>query len=383
MIKKLQSKIRTIKGEYQKQNQKLKKKLRDQRKTFKMLPRNSQLENEGDLLKNDDVESDTSTTKHDHLIRAIQSMSVEEEDKILNAVHGTHEEEVDLFPFPLTCPNHTDAANILKSTNSSVIFGYHVGMMNNWRDVVRDQMRTLHRCGLGQLISKMFITYSNNETVDEELTDLKSILSRYKFADNAIIEHNSIQPIEGAAITALHHECVNRVGMQPYPPVLKDENITQTEKTVAFYIHTKGTSRFNIRGGEWGSYDKILAWRKYMEYFLIERPKLCIDKIINQGKFTCGSQFHVTVHHYSGNFWSADCDYLASIKPLAMNESRHKAEDWIGLQLFKDGILPSYYHRFVSVHDPGIDLYQSFVHPANYSDYNLRWEEWFEKIEPR
>jgi hypothetical protein len=144
-----------------------------------------------------------------------------------------------------------------------------------------------------------------------------------------------------------------------------------TKPTIVFYFHNKGSSKFRT-----GQYQKTLYWRKYMEYYLHERPSLCLNELLYKGAGMCGIMWHET--HFSGNFWSANCHYIATrLKPInTANMNREQlyiaAEKWIGTgrNMKQDGLRP------VSLHEnpSGIGLYRHAVEPHEYSDYHLRWK---------
>jgi hypothetical protein len=273
-----------------------------------------------DLERNDHTNNISST---DYLIPAFGSLTAEEREGIINTVSGKE------YPYRLTCPNHEDTVDILKAApvnaSRSVIIGYHIGMLSNWREVVKDQLNTLYQCGLGFVADHTYISYSNNNTVDVELQDLKTILNQFTFARVATVVYNDLQPIEGLAINKLHEDCNKRDLSSPH------------SDTVAFYFHTKGTSGFHTdwesKMDEPWSYSHVLYWRKYMEYFTIERPYLCMKQIFDDGKFACG----VHANHlgfYGGNFWAASCRYISSLDPLTFyplnqTDRRYDAEVFV------------------------------------------------------
>jgi hypothetical protein len=254
------------------------------------------------------------------------------------------------------------------NASRSVIIGYHVGMLHNWRKIVKDQLNTLFQCGLGDVADHMFISYSNNSTMDEELQELKAMLNKYKFARDATILYSDIQPIEGVAINSLQHECTLRVESTDSP----------NSDTVAFYFHTKGSSmhdpEWETKFDEMYSYSHVLYWRKYMEYFTIERPYLCMKQIFEDGKFGCGVEFHRWDSgfppHYSGNFWAASCRHLSSLDPLLYypldaldaEERRHDAEFFIANQTNTE--------HFVSLSELNKNLYEELVPPSLFSEYS-------------
>ena len=288
-------------------------------------------------------------------------LPAEDREDIINAANGKE------YPYRLSCPNLEDTADILKAApgnaSRSVIIGYHVGMLNNWRKIVKDQLNTLFQCGLGAVADHMYISYSNNSTAGEELDQLKAILNQYSFARDATILFNEHQPIEGVAINSLHEECTQRVQSMDSPQ----------SDTIAFYFHTKGNSVYDPDWESidvWYSYIYSLYWRKYMEYFTIERPYLCMKQIFDNGKNVCGVLFDED--HFSGNFWATSCRYLSSLDPLAFypfedESKRHDAEMYIA---------DDTNDYFVSLHqmnETRKDLYRFLADPKYFSDYSKVW----------
>ena len=310
----------------------------------------------------------------DYLTSALGSLTAEETENIINTVNGNE------YQYRLSCPNYEDTADILKAapgnTSRSVIIGYHIGMLHNWRAVVKDQLNTLYQCGLGLVADHMFISYSHNTTLGEELDELKTMLNRYTFARDATIHYIENQPIEGLAINKLHEDCTKRV----------EEDSPHGSETVAFYFHTKGTSRFQpdweSRFGEPYTYSTVLYWRKYMEYFTIERPYLCMKQIFDDGKFGCGVKLYPGQvgwwpAHYSGNFWATSCSYLSSLNPLVLyplNDVERRADAEFYLNNGSNV-------NFVSLNEPvDGDLYNHLVLPRFYSDYSKIWHpDWVQQ----
>lgn len=301
------------------------------------------------------------------LVWALESLPAEEREEIINEVNGNE------YQYRLSCPNYEDTVDILKAgpknSSRSVIIGYHVGMINNWRDIVKDQLNTLFQCGLGSVADHMYISYSNNNTAGVELRELESILDKYTFARDATILHSHHQPIEGVAINSLHEECTKRVH-------------SSNSDTVAFYFHTKGSSHYTP---DWKStmdkmwtYSHALYWRKYMEYFTIERPYLCMKQIFDNGKFGCGVQFHAEVNgnwppsHYAGNFWATSCRHLSFLEPLTFypqdyKEKRHDAEMYIANHT------SDYFVSLNELNETRSNLYENLVYPGYFSEYAKIW----------
>mmetsp|Transcript_3573 Transcript_3573/g.6205 ORF Transcript_3573/g.6205 Transcript_3573/m.6205 type:complete len:379 (-) Transcript_3573:491-1627(-) len=302
---------------------------------------------------------DINFTNDLQVFESLRSLPIEKEDEIISKLHGEE------WWYPLTCPTKS-----FSTGNYSVVVGYHVGMMNNWRNIVLDQLQTLYKCGVGELSSHLYVTYSNNDTKNT-LEDLKAMFKRYPFAFKASFSPSMGQPVEGGAINFLHSHCQKReVHYQ-----------NTSHDTVAFYFHTKGSSRWEKDWrkalGSSFSYSNVLAWRKYMEYFLLERPQICINQIINEGMYGCGSWWLPQKRFYGGNFWAASCHYLQSLKPLEIydiSESKWRwmAEGWITEDLRNAGNLTEL-NKFYSSSQPLHGLYRYMTTPEDYSDYyNLR-----------
>jgi hypothetical protein len=290
---------------------------------------------------------------------ALMQLSAEEEDALFQKLHSQE------WPYRLTCP-HVPSLDGAKKY--SVIVGYHVGMMNNWRLIVKDQLHTLHNCGLGEALTHFYITYSNNNT-HNTLEELQSMVGRYPFTQQATFQFSPGQPVEGTAINAIHSHCR-----------AKEQTLPEKE-IVVFYFHTKGSSRY---ADNWQnksrSYKQVLHWRKYMEYFTIERPQICIDHIINEKKYGCGVYWVNRAKFYGGNFWAAPCSYLTTLPPLDIftpdrKEKRFMAEGWISEELRFGNHSPAFsdWDRFAKLHNPNKGLYKSVISPHEYADYFHRW----------
>mmetsp|Transcript_9754 Transcript_9754/g.20187 ORF Transcript_9754/g.20187 Transcript_9754/m.20187 type:complete len:483 (-) Transcript_9754:665-2113(-) len=277
------------------------------------------------------------------------------------------------YPYPLTCPGQT-----LHPQNYQVVLGYHVGMMRNWKTVVSDQLHTLRHCGLAAAVNRAFVSYAwsqaerraveaappqEEQTSPELSADLQQVWSQFgggaavdttnsnnrvpqpaqsihnhpkkKPSTNELMlsalqhvwsqqnPHLAVEPEwipsvgspwEGAVLNSLRQYCLEQKHKaqddpDPYRP------------TVVFYLHTKGTSRYQANWREQlhqpYTYSRVLYWRKYMEYFLMERPSHCINAIVHQGALTCGVD-RTPAGVYAGNFWAASCEYLVTLPKLTI-----------------------------------------------------------------
>ena len=192
-------------------------------------------------------------------------------------------------------------------------------MVNNWQIILEDQITSLKQCGLINIADQVMISYSNNNKevlsnfIDPLIGDISNTILTTAEATSA--------PWGGQAMNMIHEYCKN----QPSP-----------QTAAVFYFHNKGASKWRAdwkdHFNDTWSYSHSLYWRKYLEYFLIERPSLCLEKILLQNATTCGANWHPKMNnHYSGNFWSASCEHIQQLQPMTGNDTNYvAAEMWLG-----------------------------------------------------
>jgi hypothetical protein len=85
------------------------------------------------------------------------------------------------------------------------------------------------------------------------------------------------------------------------------------------YLHSKGTSYHAT------SYLRanIQAWVDYMEYFVIERWRDCVDILDTYD--TCGVDLHENPSYYSGNFWWANSSYIRKLPIVNKDKTTNQA----------------------------------------------------------
>jgi hypothetical protein len=252
--------------------------------------------------------------------------------------------------FNLTCP--CTAIDDMPSGIRQVHLFYHVGMINNWKEIVEDQMTTLDVCGLGHLASSLTITFTNGEP-----QELRNVLAQYKFVSKVtltLMPGPNSAPWEFRAMQSIYDTC--------------DAIETEEQRDVIFYFHNKGASKYSptwrdAMNATW-SYSRSLYWRKYMEYFLLERPGLCLNLIANGGASACGVELHEHGPHYSGNFWATTCYYVSkNLKRMnaSIDSGYTTAEFWIGT---------GFWRQFVGLLDLDWNLYDHLVLPEEYAIQN-------------
>jgi hypothetical protein len=120
------------------------------------------------------------------------------------------------------------------------------------------------------------------------------------------------------------------------------EDKSNIDNFYCYYLHSKGVSitpntmkkhKLDISFEQMTN--SIESWRRYMEYFLIDRYKECIE-ILDNGFDGCGVQLRGTPRkntlHFSGNFWWSKSEYIKKLPKLETfdKENRNEPEFWIG-----------------------------------------------------
>jgi hypothetical protein len=113
------------------------------------------------------------------------------------------------------------------------------------------------------------------------------------------------------------------------------------ENSLILYVHSKGVS-YDPNSV---TFSNVTAWRKYLEYFMIDRWQDCLKKIIEAGFDTVGTEIkavetkntftsqypsgsYFIPRHYSGNFWWAKFS-LIKRRIRNLGSFRNAVEFWI------------------------------------------------------
>lgn len=140
-----------------------------------------------------------------------------------------------------------------------------------------------------------------------------------------------------------------------------------------------------------------------MEWFLLEKPTLCLRAMLYHGVSTCGvNLFSWPSWHYSGNFWAAKCSWIENISPIdplprAQFLRYIAAELWIGNHSISE-------HDFATDRHIGFDFfgradsysknipYRTTMLPERYANetehalntrYSELWLDYFEGLKER
>lgn len=184
---------------------------------------------------------------------------------------------------------------------------YHITLINNWKDIVREQCTRIIFSGLYDDVYMIYCyaVDSNNSMQNECLNVLSS------FGKKFILKDVTTSGDEWFTLQNLQYE--------------------RSDDDLVLYIHTKGVTRFNTSTYKAFNrtfnapsiYENVTQWRDLMEFFLIRHYKKCIQ-LLNDGHDTVGINFCTDPNHYSGNFWWCTGKYLKTL-----NYEKNMPEEWI------------------------------------------------------
>lgn len=189
---------------------------------------------------------------------------------------------------------------------NDIIGFWHIGRVNDWALIIPEQYKKLKDSGLYDASKKIIVGFVGGEEHLDELT--VPILHDPKFE---VFTTNNREDFE-------------------YPTLARawKEATESKEPFLAYYFHTKGASSAACSTNSAANY-----WRKYMEYFIIERWQKCTDML--QMNDVCGVEWELN-NHFSGNFWWATSEYLRKLPNgyefwEAYKTNRGPAEFYIGI----------------------------------------------------
>jgi hypothetical protein len=231
----------------------------------------------------------------------------------------------------------------LETKNNINLIVYHIYCVNNYLDIVKQQLARLQSSGLYDWCDKLEITCINTEGNFDDVEYLVKDLDKVNL--NKYI-NNSYE----------------------YNGITKVWEYSQAYSGKVLYFHTKGVSNFytnvidkqiskrKVKGISW--------WKEIMEYYLIDNYKDCLDKLntFHQCGVTNSGGW------WWGNFWWADLLWVRdNSKPIYRDRWYYEA--WLN-----HGRLPSHYEFYHFEFDPYYtDIPDSiYKNPSKYSNSEIK-----------
>ncbi len=202
-------------------------------------------------------------------------------------------------------------------TLSMPIYGsYHIFCDGEWEGMVREQMGRLRHSGLLAASKQLYISCIAKS--EEDINTLKRILSEYG----------------GEKITFV--SLTTDPTRYEFPALDYMYEKSQKEDFLFYYFHTKGITYQSLSADDreyQGFVRKIVAWRRMMEYFLMDKWQVAANTL-QEGYDTYGSYLFPPFKNkmYAGNFWWSRSDYFRTLGALSEDTKLHNrfmAEEWL------------------------------------------------------
>lgn len=185
-------------------------------------------------------------------------------------------------------------------------------MINNWREVVNEQLDLMRKSGLYDECEQIH-AYLIGESV--ELNEYRRLIAdKEKVSVKMTVSSNVEEFIDVSGKKEKYNTVYNGIkGLSDF---------SKTSDSLLFYLHTKGTTQ---------SRPQETDWRNLLNYFNITRYKDCAT-ILRSGKYNCaGINCSKRVSpHFSGNIWWTTSEYAKTLQTPQQTFDRFYYEFWIG-----------------------------------------------------
>ncbi|NIQ15041.1 MAG: hypothetical protein GTO02_11820, partial [Candidatus Dadabacteria bacterium] len=171
-----------------------------------------------------------------------------------------------------------------------IIGFYHICMVNNWQEIVKDQIKRTINSGLYNKSEIIYIgclgTLSNFRLLKSQLP------SKYKIAFHS-----------------------NKIKLFEIPTLNLIKKMADRDNFYAWYIHTKGVTSVEKVG------PRIKESRKFLEHFIIDRHADCIKSLTNYDCCGIGWQCSEISRlascknycYFCGNFWWTKSEFIKKL----------------------------------------------------------------------
>jgi glycosyltransferase involved in cell wall biosynthesis len=246
-----------------------------------------------------------------------------------------------------------------KEKKKDVYIFSHNYLINNWKEILEEQLNKINISGLYKNSTKLFLFAYGD---DEQWNIFKSYISTYDKDNKIEIKRHDNNFYEYYTLQNMWNFCQN------------------TEESYILYIHLKGVwSRHNIQTGDNDEYNPTKAikniealteWRKCLEYFNIERWYNCIEKL-EENYEVVGALYNYNKECplFTGNFWWTNSNYIKKLEYLQFEKEKepHDVNLWIRIKCEKwiNTIENNFYNLYVP---KDLDLYHVVLRPNEYRD---------------
>lgn len=231
------------------------------------------------------------------------------------------------------------------------VYGFmHICTINNWRQVVEEQLQLIKRSGL---YDRLFTLYCG--IVGTQDTSFLDKYSKIKI----LYKDFKLTHFEFLTLEHLQNFC----------------KTDASDDSKIFYIHTKGISKKGKPdpiSKEMSSY--LTDWRNYLNYYILEKYEDCVRQLnygdivgVNWRGLGSGTAIYGGVtNHFSGNFWWAKAEYIKQLGRIDEGpHGRCEAEFWLGKGTGK----------VTSLFQTDVDHYRNLYPAVNYRG-KLNLHQW-------
>lgn len=281
-------------------------------------------------------------------------------EKNINEIFINNEFENELLISYLERRNYKKEQNkYTKPKNYPIFLFSHNYLINNWKEILIDQLEKIKNSGLYKNANKLYLFAFGD---DNEWNDFSYIIKNYDVDNKIEIKRHSDNFYEYHTLQNLWHFC------QSNPD------------SYILYFHLKGVwSRYNTQTGENDEYDPtkssknpeaLLQWKNCMEYFNIERWRNCIDKL-SENYEVVGSLYNYNPECplFTGNFWWANSNYIKKLDYLQFQKEKEPYDVNIWIRVKCEKWINSIKNNFYNFYNPkDLDLYHYVIAPNDYRD---------------
>jgi hypothetical protein len=170
------------------------------------------------------------------------------------------------------------------------IYGvYFICCLNNYLDIVEEQLNVLCSSGLYSETNKLFlfITMYKTENNKTENNELDILIERYDIQQKFTLIKTPDNLYEKFAINN-------------YKKYITDSDY------YLYYFHTKGVSRINKQRNFY------IGRRRILNYYTLNKYKINIELLSKYDAVGCSLSLYPKIH-FSGNFWWSKSSYLNTL----------------------------------------------------------------------
>jgi hypothetical protein len=195
--------------------------------------------------------------------------------------------------------------DVAKTFSYKLYVVFHICPVNEWKNVVSEQINSIQSSGLYDALEKLYVCTSPPLGLSDSETLVKKYFAELNLAKVEFLCSTSSRTFENATMNAM---------------VDKSVDIVNNDIDAFFlYIHNKGTFHPN---------NQAAKWRRSMMRHVVHNWNQCAQ-LLDMGFKTAGPFYNWTTKYYSGNFWWARATFLASRKKIDANGYRGLAESFL------------------------------------------------------